>query len=107
MARSIGCTSGVQLFQSGFMASCVPLRSTAYLRNVRNRPFLSTSSTSKASLASSLPTQPTVMLYHPTKADVETEEVDVELLPPDRVKLEITDRAAEVSLPTTSLRTAF
>lgn len=41
------------------------------------------------------------MLYHPTKAGIEMEEVYVELLPPDKVKLEITDRAAEVSLPHT------
>ncbi len=107
ISRSIGCTSGLQLFQNYTLprltAASSPLRSTTNLhaRSVRNRSFLSTSSTSKASLTSALPTQPTVMLYHPTKAGIEMEEVYVELLPPDKVKLEITDRAAEVSLPHT------
>jgi len=104
IARSIGCASGLHLSQNHTLARLTaasgPLRSTTKLhaRSVRN---LSTSSTSKASLTSTLPTQPTVMLYHPTKAEIETEEVYVELLPPDKVKLGITDRAAEVSLPHT------
>jgi len=47
-------------------------------------------------MASSLPSQPTTVLYHPTQVDMADEEVDVDLMPPERVNLEITDRAAEV-----------
>ena len=57
---------------------------------------LSTSTTSRASLASSLPTQPTVVLYHPNHAELEKEELEVDLLPPEQVKIDITDRAAAV-----------
>ncbi|KIM45060.1 hypothetical protein M413DRAFT_441713 [Hebeloma cylindrosporum] len=48
-----------------------------------------------AALAASLPAQPTVVLYTPSPEYIEKEELDVELLPPEQVKLEITDRAAE------------
>lgn len=57
---------------------------------------LSNSASSRAALASSLPAEPTVILLQPTQADIEKEELDVELLPPEEVKLDITDRAAEV-----------
>ncbi|CAA7259146.1 unnamed protein product [Cyclocybe aegerita] len=40
-------------------------------------------------------TAPTVVLFSPSKEYIEQEELDVELLPPEQVKLEITDRAAE------------
>ncbi|KJA20015.1 hypothetical protein HYPSUDRAFT_189184 [Hypholoma sublateritium FD-334 SS-4] len=59
------------------------------------RRNLSTTLPRRAALASSLPTQPTVVLFTPSQADIEKEELDVELLPPEQVKLEITDRAAE------------
>lgn len=61
------------------------------------RRNLSTTLPRRAALASSLPTQPTIVLFSPTQADIEKEELDVDLLPPEQVKLEITDRAAEVS----------
>ena len=59
---------------------------------------LSTSIPKQAALASSLPTKPTVLLFTPTKQDLEKQELDVDLIPPEQVKLEITDRAAEVSV---------
>ncbi|KDR75284.1 hypothetical protein GALMADRAFT_69637 [Galerina marginata CBS 339.88] len=49
----------------------------------------------KAALASSLPTQPTVVLFTPSREDIEKEELDVDLTPPEQIKLEITDRAAQ------------
>lgn len=49
-----------------------------------------------AALATLLPTQPTIVLYSPSPEYIEKEELDVDLLPPEQVKLEITDRAAEV-----------
>jgi len=48
-----------------------------------------------AALATNLPTRPTVILATPSPTYIEQEELDVELLPPDEVHLEITDRAAE------------
>ena len=89
--------------------SRLPLRNTPASRScptgrpipqayyVSRRSFSNTLSRRDA-LASSLPTQPTVVLFTPSQADIEKEELDVELLPPELVKLEITDRAAEVSL---------
>lgn len=57
------------------------------------------SSTTKglAALASSLPAKPTLVLATPSTDYIEKEELDVELLPLEQVKLEITDRAAQVS----------
>ena len=56
----------------------------------------STSSSSKAALAQDLPAQPTVLLDTPSAKYIEEEELDVDLIPPEQVKLVITDRAAEV-----------
>ncbi|KAF8871250.1 hypothetical protein CPB84DRAFT_1801010 [Gymnopilus junonius] len=56
---------------------------------------LSTSVPKRAALASSLPAKPTVLLFTPSQKDLEEEELDVDLIPPEQVKLEITDRAAE------------
>ena len=50
----------------------------------------------KAAFAETLPTQPTVLISNPVQADLDREELDIELLPLEQVKLEITDRAAEV-----------
>jgi|SRR6266540_4246667 len=75
---------------------------TNYKHFVHPRPTihgthnLSTSTTSRASLASSLPTQPTVVLHYPNHAELEKEELEVDLLPPEQVKIDITDRAAAV-----------
>lgn len=57
---------------------------------------LSTSTTTRASLASTLPSQPTVLLHQPTQADIAEQELDLDLLSPELVSLDITDRAAEV-----------
>lgn len=59
---------------------------------------LSVTSRRHAALAPSLPAQPTVVLCTPSPEYIEKEELDVELLPPEQVKLEITDRAAEVRI---------
>ncbi|KAF8160882.1 hypothetical protein B0H34DRAFT_653794 [Crassisporium funariophilum] len=50
---------------------------------------------SRAALASSLPTKPTVVLSSPSLEYIEKEEINVDLIPPEQVNLEITDRAAE------------
>ena len=70
-----------------------PRNSPSYIQ--RN---LSTTPKRLAALASSLPTKPTVVLATPSPGYIEKEELDVELLPPEQVKLDITDRAAEASL---------
>ncbi|KAF5321945.1 hypothetical protein D9619_001493 [Psilocybe cf. subviscida] len=74
----------------------------AYAELARARPTLpsriqrlSTTPRQTAALASSLPTHPTEVLFAPSQEAIEKEELDVELLPPEQVKLEITDRAAE------------
>ncbi|KAH9485218.1 Iron-sulfur assembly protein 2 [Psilocybe cubensis] len=56
---------------------------------------ISTTIPRHAALATSLPTQPTVVLHSPSPEHIEKEELDIELLPLEQVKLEITDRAAE------------
>ena len=68
----------------------------------RNNPAyiqrsISTTAQRLAALASSLPAKPTVVLATPSTDHIEKEELDVELLPPEQVKLDITDRAAEAS----------
>ena len=64
----------------------------------RSNPSRNLSSTTKrlAALAS-LPTKPTVVLATPSPDYIKKEELDVEILPPEQVKLDITDRAADVS----------
>jgi len=59
---------------------------------------LSATSRRHAALAPSLPAQPTVVLCTPSPEYIKKEELDVDLLPPEQVKLEITDRAAEVRI---------
>ena len=83
-------------------------RSFLYSRTCRNIPTLhsrnntayirSLSSTPKrlAALAS-IPAKPTVVLATPSTDYIEKEELDVDLIPPEQVKLDITDRAAEAS----------
>ena len=56
-----------------------------------------TSTSSKAALASEIPAQPTIVLDTPSPEYLKEEELDVDLIPPEQVKLVITDRAAEVS----------
>lgn len=68
---------------------------------------LSTSVPRQAALASSLPAKPTVLLSTPSQKNLEKEELDVDLIPPEQVKLDITDRAAEVSNYTLHLYPAF
>ncbi|KAF6760119.1 hypothetical protein DFP72DRAFT_988371 [Ephemerocybe angulata] len=55
----------------------------------------STSSSSKAALASDSPGQPTIVLQTPSAEYLKEEELDIDLIPPEQVKLVITDRAAE------------
>lgn len=50
----------------------------------------------QAALASKLPAKPTVVLTSPSLEYLKSEEIDVDLIPKDHVKLVITDRAAEV-----------
>lgn len=77
------------------------LQISAPPRNLRLRITqrgLSATSRRHAALAPSLPAQPTVVLCTPSPEYIEKEELDVDLLPPEQVKLEITDRAAEVRI---------
>ena len=39
---------------------------------------------------------PTVVLYSPSPESIEEEEIDVDVLPPSEIRIELTDRAAEV-----------
>jgi len=75
-------------------SSCV--RSNNAIPSTRRN--ISTNLPKHAALSSSLPARPTEVLFTPSKEYIEEEELDVDLLPPEQVKLEITDRAAEVSL---------
>ncbi|GBE83936.1 hypothetical protein BKA93DRAFT_736354 [Sparassis latifolia] len=63
---------------------------------------LSSSRLAQAALATNAPAEPTVLLAYPTpstlqhdQAAEDEDEPDVELLPPEEARLEITDRAAE------------
>ena len=69
-----------------------PSNNPAYIQ--RN---LSSTARRPAALAPSLPAKPTVVLATPSTDYIKKEELDVELLPPEQVKLDITDRAAEAS----------
>jgi len=76
-----------------FMSTVRPFFAAAARLHIppsRLRPFRT------ASLAAKPPTHPTVLLSSPSSAYVQQEELDVELPPPENVKLVITDRAAEV-----------
>ncbi|KAJ3500347.1 hypothetical protein NLJ89_g9840 [Agrocybe chaxingu] len=57
--------------------------------------YKKTTSSDRFNTCSSRTPTPTVVLFSPSKEYIEQEELDVELLPPEQVKLEITDRAAE------------
>jgi hypothetical protein len=75
--------------------SRVPMVSRTPVRTPYSSRF-STSSSSKAALAHDLPAQPTILLDTPSADYIKEEELDVDLIPPEQVKLVITDRAAEV-----------
>lgn len=70
---------------------------TRRLTRVPIPALFSSTSSSRAALAQELPAQPTVLLDTPSPDYIKEEELDVELIPPEQVKLVITDRAAEVS----------
>lgn len=57
---------------------------------------LSTTPFRYAALAPTPPAQPTITISSPDPKYIEDEEIDVELPPPEEIRLEITDRAAEV-----------
>ncbi|KAF4620326.1 hypothetical protein D9613_000350 [Agrocybe pediades] len=59
------------------------------------RRSIATNSPKLAALATSLPAKPTEVLFTPSLDYIKAEELDVDVLPPEQVKLEITDRAAE------------
>jgi hypothetical protein len=58
------------------------------------RPF-TRSRISSAALASHSQAKPSIIIFSPTKEQLEKEEIDVDLIPPQDIKLEITERAAE------------
>jgi len=56
---------------------------------------VTTSAPLRAALATHAPSQPTVLLFSPSREYIDQEELDVDLLPPHEAKIIITDRAAE------------
>lgn len=78
-----------------FLLSNTPC-STSPSLHTYSRRTLSTTTPRYAALADQLPSKPTVVLQTPSPEYIEQEELDVEVLPPEQVKLVITDRAAEV-----------
>ncbi|VDB83320.1 unnamed protein product [Peniophora sp. CBMAI 1063] len=84
----------------------IPARSTlctvSYLTPARNVVRLSRSpvaSASRRTLATHAsdrpPSHPTLLVRHPTQEDLDSEEIDAEVIVPEEAKLELTDRAAE------------
>lgn len=71
-------------------------RSVSQTSTRRHTRFSPTNTRCYAALASRLPSQPIMVLQTPSADYIQQEELDVELLPTDEVKLVITDRAAEV-----------
>jgi len=94
LCRVLYSTGSFPLFRTcrNLSPTLRPRNSPSYMQ--RN---LSTTTKRLAALASSLPTRPTVVLATPSPDYIEKEELDVELLSPEQVKLDITDRAAEAS----------
>ncbi|KAG2015819.1 iron-sulfur cluster assembly accessory protein Isa2 [Coprinopsis cinerea AmutBmut pab1-1] len=60
-----------------------------------NVKSFSASASCRAAVATQVPSQPTVLQQTPSLQYLEEEEIDVEPIPPEQVKLVITDRAAE------------
>jgi hypothetical protein len=72
---------------------------SSYLRNYFSPKYVRTFSTTRsalAALASHPPSQPSILVFSPSPAQIEEQELDVELIPPEDIKIEITERAAEV-----------
>ncbi|KAL0956228.1 hypothetical protein HGRIS_002384 [Hohenbuehelia grisea] len=72
--------------------------SHAHLRswyNVQQRRHLSTTLCRRAAAPAVPPAKSTVLLTSPTQHDIDEQELDAELIPPQNAKLGITDRAAE------------
>ncbi|KIM77502.1 hypothetical protein PILCRDRAFT_825276 [Piloderma croceum F 1598] len=71
---------------------------SARLRSVvpsNHKRFFSSSSPSTSALASHHTAHPTVVVFTPSPQHIEQEELDVDLIPPQDIKIELTDRAAE------------
>ena len=85
----------------------LPARSTCYaaphLPSTHSIPRLSQTpgaSTSQRTLATHAsdrqPSHPALLVRHPTQEELDAEEIDAEAVGPEKAKLELTDRAAEV-----------
>lgn len=79
---------------------CLRTSTSAYYNAVASSKRFSTTNTQRAELATSLPSKPTVLVSAPVQETLDEEEIDVEFIPPEKANLVITDRAAEVCLPT-------
>ncbi|TDL16610.1 hypothetical protein BD410DRAFT_795178 [Rickenella mellea] len=64
-------------------------------RSPRLKASFATSSSSAAAADKRPPSRPTTLLFSPTQETIEDAELDVEVLPPDDARIELTDRAAE------------
>ena len=53
-----------------------------------------------ATLAANPPAHPTILIFSPTPEAIKQQELDIELLPPQDINIDITDRAAQVRIPT-------
>ena len=78
------------------------LRTAPCLPRLPRRTF-SSSNVVQASLASHPPGEPTELVYYPTPDTLpppeDPDDPEVELIPPEEAKIEMTERAAEVRVP--------
>ena len=75
---------------------CCPIQ---FVTSIQKRPFSSArpSSSAASALANNRPTtQPIIVIFSPSHKHIEKEELDIELIPSQDIKIELTDRAAEV-----------
>jgi hypothetical protein len=70
----------------------------SYIRNHFSVPQRSYSTTRKtsAALAGRTIAQHSVVVFSPSPAQIEQQNIEVDFIPPEEVKIDITDRAAEV-----------
>ena len=69
--------------------------------HIRSRSFTSTrlhrySLQTQQQQPTAAAAHPTVVLYSPSPESIEEEEIDVDVIPPNEIRIELTDRAAEV-----------
>jgi hypothetical protein len=95
MMSSIAFHLSARSFKPRTRVPIPPSCSVAYYNSIPNRRRYFGSTGSPAALAKELAAQPTVLVFSPSPENLE-EELDVELLQPHDIKIEITERTAEV-----------